>query len=235
VAGAEPGLYSVLVVDVDHLRALSSVCVALAEEGYVVTRATSFDEAWRQLMRVKPDVLITAVRLDGYNGLHLVIRSRETLPDLVTIVTNPVPDVVLQADAAAYNAVWLVHPIDVRPLLDQLARMLGARPARRRSTVPRRWSRRLVSHRFDALLGAARATVVDLSYGGLRLRLRQPLAEPSHDVQAVALPTVGLAVRARPVWNGPADLARSWWCGLELDEPDPELNRAWRAFVDAAS
>src|SRR5206468_12173512 len=138
---------------------------------YVVTRAGSFDEAWQQLVRVKPDVLITAVRLDGYNGLHLVIRSRETLPDLVAIVTNPVPDVVLQADAAAYNAVWLVYPIDVQPLLDLLARMLGARPAPRRSTVPRRWSRRLVTQPFEAVLGAANATVVDLSYGGLRLRL----------------------------------------------------------------
>src|SRR5258705_4043885 len=76
VARAETG-HTVLVVDVDHLRALSTVCVALSGAGYVVTRATSFDEARRQLVRVKPDVLITAVRLDGYNGLHLVIRSRE--------------------------------------------------------------------------------------------------------------------------------------------------------------
>jgi len=79
------------------------------------------------------------------------------------------------------------------------------------------------------------ATVVDLSYGGLRLRLRQPPAEPSHDVQPVALPAVELAVHARTVWTGPADRARSWWYGLELDEPDPETNRAWRAFVDVAS
>jgi DNA-binding response OmpR family regulator len=235
VEGAGTALYTVLVVDVDRLRALSTVCVALADAGYVVRRATSFDEARRQLVRVKPDVLITAVRLDGYNGLHLVIRSRETLPDLVAIVTHPVPDVVLQADAAAYNAVWLVQPIDARPLLDLLARMLAARSARRRSTVPRRWFRRLVAGRFDAVLGAADATVVDLSYGGLRLQLRQPLAEPSHDVERVAFPVIGLDVHARTVWNGPADRARSWWYGLELDEPDPETNRAWRSFVDAAS
>lgn len=231
--GGETVPHTVLLVDVDR-KALSRTRAVLADAGYLVTPAASFTEARQQLVLARPDVLITAVRLGGFNGLHLVIRGRASFPDIVAIVTHPVPDVVLQADAAAQNAVWLVDPIESHLLLDLLIRMLHARRGRRRTAMPRRWARRPVAQRVEATLGVALGTLVDVSYGGLRLRLNQPIGEDARHPQRLALPALGLAVRARPVWNRGAGPTGPWWYGIEVDEPYWEANLAWRAFVDAA-
>src|ERR1700704_5347136 len=102
--------HTVLVVDVD-LEALSAMCAVLADGGYEVMRASSFTEARQLLVLGRPDALITAVRLGGFNGLHLVIRGRSTFPDIVAIVTHPGPDALLQADIAGQHAVWMANPV----------------------------------------------------------------------------------------------------------------------------
>jgi hypothetical protein len=141
---------------------------------------------------------------------------------------------VLQADAAAYEAVWMMNPVDSELLRDLLARMLHARLARRTTTAPRRWTRRRIVERVEATLGAAHGTVVDVSYGGLRLRLSEPLGETPGEAQPLALPLAGVEVRARPVWSRSAGAEGPWWYGIELDERESVENQAWRAFVDAA-
>jgi CheY-like chemotaxis protein len=233
-ASADRVPHVVLVVDVD-LEALSNMCAVLADGGYLVTRASSFAEARRQLVLVRPDVIITAIRLGGFNGLHLVIRSRSTFPDIVAIVTHPGPDPVLQADAAAQEAVWMMNPIDSQLLRDLVARMLHARLERRSTTLPRRWTRRRVADPVAATLGVAQGTVVDVSYGGLRLRLSKPIDGTSQDPQPLAVPLIGVAIRARPVWGRGAGPSGPWWYGIELDEPESDAHQAWRAFVDAES
>src|SRR5438552_3650353 len=118
------------------------MCAVLAEGGYLVTPAASFSEARRQLAVVKPDALITAVRLGGINGLHLVIRGRSTFPEIVAIVTHPGPDALLRADIAAQQAVWMANPVDSSLLRDLLERMLRAQRGRPGTAIPRRWARR---------------------------------------------------------------------------------------------
>jgi len=54
----------------------------------MVSSASSFAAARRQLASVRPDVLVTSVRLGGFSGLQLAIVSRTQLPDLVAVVTR---------------------------------------------------------------------------------------------------------------------------------------------------
>jgi CheY-like chemotaxis protein len=224
---------TVLVADADA-QALRAAATALADAGYLVMQAASFADARSRLATARPDVLITSVRLGGYNGLQLVIGSRLALPRLVCIVTHAVLDPVLQAAASSHNATFLVQPVAWELFLGVLGRLLEARGDRPRPTRPRRRPRSAPEREVAAALGLAPGCVVDLSYGGVRLELSQRIVEPPRATQALALPEEGLALRARAVWTCGAGADGPWLCGVEIDDPDPIANRAWRAFVDRA-
>jgi DNA-binding response OmpR family regulator len=224
--------YSVLVVDVDR-DALNRAATALTDAGYLVTQATTFADARRRLVLSKPDLLITAVRLAGFNGLHLVVRTRMMLPDTVAVVTHTVVDPALQADAARYDAMYMVQPVDWPLLLRVLSGALGGRGERRKTSHPRRWTRKMPADHVEATLGAAAGSVVDLSYGGVRLRMSRRVSGRADAAQTLALPDVGISLHARPVWTQGAGPDGPWLCGVEVQEADPGVNRTWRAFVDA--
>jgi ActR/RegA family two-component response regulator len=226
-----PVTYTALVVDADR-RALAEMTAVLADAGYLVSQAASFADARQRLVLSRPDVLVTAVRLGGFNGLHLVVSTHAALPDTVAIVTHAVHDPALQADAAKYDAMYLVRPVDWTVFLDVVRGLLAARGDRRRSSRPRRWTRKQPADPVGGTLGVTPATVVDLSYGGVRLRLNVRVSGAPDDRQMLALPSAGVAVRARPVWVLGAGPDGPWWCGVEVEAPDPAADRAWRAFVD---
>jgi DNA-binding response OmpR family regulator len=190
---------TILVVDAD-LQALGAAAGALADAGYIVMQAASFPEARRRLAVARPDVLVTAVRLGGFNGFHLVIGSRVALPDLVTIVTHSAPDPVLQSMAARYNATFLVQPITWQLFLGMLRKLLDARGARPRPTRNRRWPRTSPAREVDAAFGVASGTLVDLSYGGVRLSLTTRLTDRPCRARAspCARARYGRAARASP-------------------------------------
>jgi DNA-binding response OmpR family regulator len=224
--------YSVLVVDVDR-NALQEAATALGDAGYLVTQATTFAEARQRLVLAKPDILITAVRLGGFNGLHLVVATRATLPDTVTVVTHAVVDPALQADAARHNALYLVQPVDWPLFLTVVNSAIGGRATRPKGSRPRRWTRKTPADYVVAALGSTVGTVVDLSYGGARLQMSDRIVAASDAAPTLALPDAGIAVHARPVWTQGAGPDGPWLCGVEVQEPDPVVNQAWRAFVDA--
>jgi DNA-binding response OmpR family regulator len=223
--------HSVLVVDADS-KALAETSAALADAGYLVIQASSFADARRRLVLTKPDVLITAVRLGGFNGLHLVISSRATLPGTIAIVTHGVPDPALQADAAEHDAMYVVKPVDWPAFLGMISSLVAQRSGRRKPSRPRRWARKRPADQVDATFGTAAATVVDLSYGGVRLQFSTRVIDAACGPLALALPSAGFAVHTRPVWTQGAGPNGPWWCGVEIQERDPAADRAWRAFVD---
>ena len=224
--------YSVLVVDVDR-NALQEAATALADAGYLVTQAATFADARQRLVLSKPDLLITAVRLAGFNGLHLVVTTRAMLPDTVAVVTHAVLDPALQAEAAHHHAIYLVQPVDWSSFLDVIGSALGARAGRPKGSRPRRWTRKTPVDPVAAALGATAGAVVDLSYGGVRLQTSGRITGPSDTAQTLALPDAGISIQARPVWTQGVGPEGPWLCGVEVQEPDPIADRAWRAFVDA--
>ena len=60
------------------------------------------------LAESQPDLLITDVRLDAYNGLHLVAMAPRPIP---AIVVTGFADPSIEADARRLGADYLVKPI----------------------------------------------------------------------------------------------------------------------------
>ena len=71
-----------------------------------------------------PDLLITDIRLDAYNGLQLILNSPHQIP---TIVITGFADPVLEAEARRGGAAYLVKPVQPRDLLALVGEKLAAR------------------------------------------------------------------------------------------------------------
>jgi DNA-binding response OmpR family regulator len=219
--------YRILLVD-PCAAATAAAEQALLGAGYRAAAVTTFDQALRQVALDCPDVLIAAIRLAAFNGLHLVIRLRVDHADLPMIITGHVTD--FTTDAARYGARFLQTPIDPAQLLENVAQVLdGRQPFDPNSD--RRWPRRPAG--LPATVRDTAAHVVEMSYGGLRLKM-EAAAATAGDSQPfdVKLPTVGMTVRAVPRWTHPVDEHGEWWCGAELALPGDDA-RTWRSLVDS--
>jgi DNA-binding NtrC family response regulator len=100
---------SVLVVD-SHAGRLATTVEVLRGAGYQVETALGFEQGRRSLDNSRPELLITAVRLGPYNGLHLIVRSRGNRPTMPAILTHDTPDPVLETDARKQDAAYLLQP-----------------------------------------------------------------------------------------------------------------------------
>lgn len=101
----------IVLVDVDQTRR-ERLDRLLSEEGYLVATAPSFYRGKELLESVHPDLLITAVRLDAFNGLHLVIRTRRKQPVLPMILMDVSLDPTLEADASRQGATLVTNPLE---------------------------------------------------------------------------------------------------------------------------
>src|SRR5207302_716682 len=117
------------------------------------------------------DVVIAAIRLAAFNGLHLVIRLRVDHAELPVIITGHVTD--FTTDAARYGARFVQTPVDPALLLENVLEVLaGRRPLD--PNTDRRWPRRPAG--LPATVRDTAAHVVELSYGGLRLKMEAAAA-----------------------------------------------------------
>ena len=107
---------TILVVDTNPslVRALA---LQLREYGYRVLEATSFRDAQRLWDAEEPQVLVADVRLDAYNGLHLLIRARAVRPDITAIITSPAADRVLADETRRLGGTFLVKPVDAADIV----------------------------------------------------------------------------------------------------------------------
>lgn len=108
--------FRLLVVNADHdrLRATEEILVSA---GFVVTCASSFDQAKRGLLAAPPDLLVTDVRLGAYNGLHLVVRAHSDHPSMPAIVMDVHHDQVLESETKNAGAVYVGKPLGAGPLV----------------------------------------------------------------------------------------------------------------------
>lgn len=118
---------SVLVVEPvrPHLLTVVSAFEALRVH---VTVAETFPQAREMLARHVPDVLVTAIRLGEYNGLHLVLRGKADRPELAAVVMSPCEDPVLRADADGMHATFVVTPTSDDELRAAVMRTRFRRP-----------------------------------------------------------------------------------------------------------
>jgi two-component system, NtrC family, response regulator GlrR len=119
--------HTTLVVDSDP-RDLRNTVMLLRSHGFFVTSAATFDEAKQKIAREPPDLLVTALRLGAYNGLHLVLRTRADHPSMAALVTTYLADPVLQAEATRHHAGFLVVPVSDADFLTAIANVFPATP-----------------------------------------------------------------------------------------------------------
>lgn len=194
-------------------------------DGYATAVVSDFREARRSLEAAAPDLLVTDLKLGAYNGLHLVIWARGRALKTRTIVLGD-PDPVLQREAEREGAAYLTPPLDEEAFLASVAALFASYHPARRS------QRKRVC--LDATVDGVLASVVDVSYEGLRLEVPNAEGFTLPQFLTVKLPGYDIGWRVRRVWLGHAgdQSRRALLCGATLP-PDDEATTAWRHLVDA--
>jgi CheY-like chemotaxis protein len=208
--------------------ASASIGQLLASGGHTVTAVKSFEAASLPASRSRPDLLVTAVRLGRFNGLHLAVRFRADYPGLPIVVIGDETEVGLPAEARQLQARFLPRSTAPERMLAFIDDLLSGRMPRDLVST-RRWPRRPSA--LPAHVAQAEARIVDVGYGGLCLKCATPPAPADNPVD-VSLPTVGMVVTGVCRWSRPADDVHSWLCGLELDTANIDT-RKWRQVVDS--
>jgi DNA-binding NtrC family response regulator len=115
----------ILVVD-DDPSSLADTIESLKGTGSEITAARSFADGKRAMDESPPALLITAVRLGAFNGLHLVIRGLARQAQLAAIVVGEESDRGLTAEVEQLGASFVVRPLTRDRLLSLVARALPA-------------------------------------------------------------------------------------------------------------
>jgi DNA-binding response OmpR family regulator len=207
------------------MRADNSLAMSvLKDSGHQVVFVPGFEAAIKKLDQIAPDLMISDVRLGGFNGLHLVIRSQSTRPNMRSILLDRVHDPVVALDAQRYGATYLGGTVTMATLSEHVSRLLN-------ETGPqRRWPRKQPVKGLVFHVARRTARVIDISYGGIRLEL--PPAESIPAKFRMAIPGFEGVFRAKPVWSRYTPLG-SISCGAELSEANPQTVAQWRQLVDS--
>lgn len=217
--------HRLLVIEPDAAVA-AKVRNTLLSAGHGVLVVTSFEDAVRALADGRIDLLVTALRLGAFNGLHLVLRSRVLYPDVPALVIADPGDRSIDIDRLGVR--FLPTPVDPI-LLSSAASELLAQRGIPSTSLQRRWPRKHAN--LPARISNAPLEVIDLSYGGLRLEgsVRPPGGEPV----TVSFPTLGLSVTGVARWTKRLPDGAASWCGVEILEGGADTTAAWRGVVDS--
>jgi DNA-binding response OmpR family regulator len=215
--------YRVLVLDDDE-HALSGIVELLRDAGHHVTGAATYDAANRLLALSPFDLLVSDVHLRSFNGLHLVMQTRADHPETAIIIITGYDDPLIDLEAHRYRADLVRKPI--RPAQFNNTVTAALEKVRRQ----RRWPRKRVDGAFSVMVDGTRASVVDVSYDGLRITLPHRVPLPS--VLELQVASIGLRLPVEPVWSRPAADNQATLCGASLTEHHGKPAETWRAIVD---
>ncbi len=98
---------------------------ALTAEGHHVTVAASAEQAFAQLGKSTPEVILLDVRLPGIDGLTALPRIRQLAPEAAVIVATAfgsLPTAVKAVEGGAFD--YLAKPFDLNQALDTVQRAL---------------------------------------------------------------------------------------------------------------
>jgi two-component system, response regulator YesN len=115
---------SLLLVD-DDLSLLGALSRFLSDSGFQVVPCSTFEDAKREIGVLRPDILITDVRLGAFNGLQLALLARDVRSDVRVVVFSGFDDTVLKEEAKRIGATYLVKPVSGHTLLEELAATSG--------------------------------------------------------------------------------------------------------------
>src|SRR4026209_2984026 len=113
-------MQKILIVD-DNTATRGELVKLLADAGFETLTTATVPDAMRVLSTAQPDLHITEIRLDTYNGLHLVAMSPKPIP---AIVITGYPDRAVEADARRLGAEYLSKPVSPGELYATIQRTL---------------------------------------------------------------------------------------------------------------
>jgi DNA-binding response OmpR family regulator len=217
--------HRILVLEDDD-NALAGIVELLTECGYDVTPASAYEDAKRLLSTTTYDLFVTDIRVRSFNGINLVKKVREEVPETAVIIMTGYDEPLMQLEASRYSAQFLKKPIKSADLLEAVRRSFG--DVRRE----RRWPRKRVLGGFRVTAAGRPAAVVDVSYGGLCLEIPSTDAVPAlFDVEVSGL---NLHLMVQPVWSS-ARVPGALLCGAALASDAAPAARTWRESVDRLS
>jgi DNA-binding response OmpR family regulator len=217
--------YRILVLDDDE-NALSGIVELLCGAEYAAVGVTTFDEAKALLTDDTFDLLITDVRLRGFNGLHLVRQIHAERPEMGAMIMTGYDATLMELEAGRYGATFVRKPIQPTQFLAAVAKLVA--DIRRQ----RRWERKRVVGGFRVTANGRPAAVLDVSYGGLRIALPPGGAPPSRF--GVDIAGIGLHLDVDSVWCHPSE-GGAVMCGAALISDSSPAAETWRAIVDRLS
>lgn len=95
----------------------------LSLAGHDVIATGTYLEGRQAVVEERPDLIITDLRLDGFNGLQLLLLSPQPIP---AIIVTGFPDEVLAAEARRVGAEYVVKPVPPSTLVALVAAKLRA-------------------------------------------------------------------------------------------------------------
>jgi DNA-binding response OmpR family regulator len=117
-----PRALSALVVDPDAPTRVRTV-TALADAGFHVISTDAFEAARYQIVAAPPSILVTTLKLEEYNGLHLVLRARAAEPRTACLLTVD-ESANFQKEAEQAGATYIVGPVSTSELMAAVLRTL---------------------------------------------------------------------------------------------------------------
>lgn len=215
--------HRILIVDDDE-PTRTGLAMLLREAGYETVTASTVPDAIKLLTDVRPDLLLVDIRLDAYNGLHVVAMRAEPIP---AIVLTGFADAAIEADARHLGAEFLLKPVTPSMLTALVDRLMV--DARTGIAQPRRWPRKAVTADVRVDIDDASARVLDVSYGGVCVEMRRGASDGPPGTFRMMIPPASTPVPVEVVWTRRRD-ATTWVCGGMIREDAAER---WRSVVDA--
>jgi CheY-like chemotaxis protein len=224
-----------IVVDAD-LTELRRTEQSLERVGFVVMGAGSFAQAKALLGSITPEVVIADIKLEAFNGLHLAALCAVWRPATPFIATHNVYDPVLEEDARRLNASYVVKTPGREDLTRTAVQLLQA--SRQGHEAVRRSHRKLAPTSTVVQVDTSAAEVIDVSYGGLRLKLQsasRPSDERVPESFDIVFPDQAFSLRAARIWAAHDSQTGGWLCGADVSQSDSQQLQRWREFVDSVA
>jgi hypothetical protein len=185
--------------------------------------ATTFPQAKNILMEAKPDVLVTDLRLNEFNGIHLALWSRVRLPHLRSVIVGHT-DPSLASDARAFGFDYLQEQ-SPEAIVDHTLQALD------REVPQRRWPRKRLPFALPAEVAGVAVSLIDVSYGGFRLQIPEGGPDPGSSF-VLDIAEFDIRATATFVWVKPL-VGTARWVGAAVIEGEMAPSAPWRSFVDA--
>jgi CheY-like chemotaxis protein len=214
----------ILIVD-DDAATRTELVKLLADAGFETLTATTVPEAMRALATTPPHLLITEIRLDSYNGLHLIAMAPKPIP---AIVITGYADRAVEADAKRLGAAYMSKPVSPGELYAAVQRTLSG-ASRGVFMPPRADPRDDVAPNTMVTVNDAPACLLDVSAGGARIEIQCAPGATVHSPLTFRIEELDIALPLEVMWKRRTG-ANTWVCGVAIAD---DLRPEWQAFLNA--